>query len=109
MKININKNLVEFTPENAPETAKLEEVWRLIIDCAGISKKLVPVGEFTPGKDKNVASFLIEGLTTNVPAYTEIRVPKDCTVYCDTCNNLIDLSKGDPIPLCCGKIMEIVD
>ncbi len=109
MKININKNVVEFTPENSSETAKLEEVWRLIIDCAGISKKLSPVGEFTPGKNKNVASFLIEGFEKNTPPVADIRVPDDCKVYCDTCNNLIDLKKGDPIPVCCGKIMEIVD
>jgi hypothetical protein len=36
-------------------------------------------------------------------------VKEDCTVYCKTCNKTIELKKGDPIPLCCGKAMEIID
>ncbi len=109
MKINIDKNVVSFTPENATETAKLDEVWKMVISCAGISNKLVPIGEFIPAKDKNAASFLIEGYNAKAAAPAEIRVTEDCKVYCDTCNNLIDLKKGQPIPVCCGKIMEIVD
>ena len=38
MKINIDKNLVEFTPENADEKAKLEALWRLMVDCVGFNK-----------------------------------------------------------------------
>ena len=29
MQINIEKNLVEFTPENADESAKLQTLWRV--------------------------------------------------------------------------------
>lgn len=109
MKLDINNNIVEFTPENPSEKSKLEELWKLLIDCAGISKKLAPIGEFTPEKNKNTASFFVEGLKTNTSTYIEVHVQNDCKVYCDTCNNLIDIKKGDPIPVCCGKIMEIVE
>ena len=109
MKINIDKNLVEFKPENADEKAKLEELWRLVIDCAGISKKLVPVGEYVPAKNDKGASFFIEGLDNHTHTYSEIHAEKDCKCYCDICNKLMDLKKGDAIPLCCGKVMEIID
>jgi endogenous inhibitor of DNA gyrase (YacG/DUF329 family) len=36
-------------------------------------------------------------------------VQEDCTVYCSTCNKTVELKKGEPIPLCCGKPMEIID
>jgi hypothetical protein len=59
MKIRVDKALVEFTPENDEETASLQEVWDLIIDCVKSNKKLVPVGEYVPIK-KNQARFAIE-------------------------------------------------
>jgi hypothetical protein len=60
MQINIEKNLVEFTPENADETKQIEDLWKLMIDCVRFSKKLVPVGEYIPQKNK-FARFAIEG------------------------------------------------
>ncbi len=59
MKINIEKSLVEFEPESDTETAMVEALWRLIVDCAKFNKKLVPVGEYIPQK-KNLARFVIE-------------------------------------------------
>ena len=59
MKINIEKSLVEFCPENAEETAKLEVLWRLLVDCVRSNKKLVPVGEYVSVKNK-AATFAIE-------------------------------------------------
>lgn len=59
MKINIEKSLVEFEPESDRETAMVEALWRLIVDCAKFNKKLVPVGEYIPQK-KNLARFVIE-------------------------------------------------
>ncbi len=47
IRINIDKNLVEFTPENSEETAKLQQLWRLMVDCARFNKKMVPIGENT--------------------------------------------------------------
>jgi len=109
MQINIDKNLVEFTPENADETAKLETLWRLMVDCARFNKKMVPVGEYIPIKN-NMARFAIEGIKgTETQDYPEIRVDKDCRCYCQTCNKYVVLKKGDRIPPCCGKLMEIMD
>ena len=59
MRINIEKTLVEFEPENDEETAMIEALWRLIVDCAKFNKKLVPVGEYIPQK-RNLARFAIE-------------------------------------------------
>ena len=59
MKIAIEKNLVEFTPENDTETKSLDALWKVVVDCVKFNKKLVPVGEFVPGKT-NVARFAIE-------------------------------------------------
>ena len=59
MKIIIEKNLVEFEPETDSETAMIEDLWKLIVDCARFNKKLVPVGEYIPQK-RNLARFAIE-------------------------------------------------
>lgn len=60
MKITIEKNLVEFVPENDTETAQLQKLWNTIVDCVKFNKKLTPVGEFIPQKS-NLARFAIEG------------------------------------------------
>jgi hypothetical protein len=59
MKIRIEKQLVEFSPADKEETAMLEALWRLMVDCVRFNKKLVPVGEYIPLKN-NVARFVIE-------------------------------------------------
>jgi hypothetical protein len=59
MKIRIDKDLVEFVPENDDETSEVEQLWKLIVDCVRFNKKLVPVGEYIPEKN-NVARFVIE-------------------------------------------------
>ena len=60
MKIAIDKDLVEFEPENDEETAMMETLWRLMVDCVKFNKKLVPVGEYIPQK-RNLARFVVEG------------------------------------------------
>jgi hypothetical protein len=60
MKISMDKNLVEFVPENDDETTMLEALWQLMVDCVRFNKKLVPVGEYIPQK-KNIARFVVEG------------------------------------------------
>ena len=60
MRIRIEKELVEFSPDNEEETVMLEALWRLTVDCVRFNKKLVPVGEYIPLKN-NVARFVIEG------------------------------------------------
>jgi hypothetical protein len=109
MKINLDKNLVEFTPENADEKAKLEALWKVVVDCVRFNKKLVPVGEYVPAKNE-FARFMIEGGEVGrTDDYAEVYVDKDCRAYCQTCNKYVELKKGDRVPPCCGKIMEILD
>jgi len=59
MKIKIEKDLVEFAPESENETAMMEILWRLMVDCVRFNKKLVPVGEYIPQKN-NLARFVVE-------------------------------------------------
>jgi Zn finger protein HypA/HybF involved in hydrogenase expression len=112
MKINVEKNLVEFEPENSDETVKLEALWRLLVDCVRFNKKLVPMGEFIP-KKKNLARFAIEGgekgSSGTKDAFPEAYADRDCRAYCQTCNKYVELKKGDRIPPCCGKLMEVLD
>lgn len=112
MKINIDKNLVEFTPETADEKAKLEALWKTVVDCVRFNKKLVPVGQYVPAKD-TFARFAIEGIETGSSAsqetYAEVYADADCRCYCQTCNKYVELKKGDRIPPCCGKLMEVLD
>jgi endogenous inhibitor of DNA gyrase (YacG/DUF329 family) len=42
-------------------------------------------------------------------SYTPVIAQEDCTVYCSTCNKTIEIKKGQEIPLCCGRVMEIID
>ncbi|SLM28639.1 conserved hypothetical protein [Desulfamplus magnetovallimortis] len=111
MKINIDKNLVEFTPETADEKVKLEALWKTIVDCTRFNKKLVPVGQYVPSQDE-LARFAIEGedaLNPSKDAFPEAYANEDCRCYCQTCNKYVELKKGDRIPPCCGKLMEVLD
>ncbi|MBW1825273.1 MAG: hypothetical protein JRI87_12115 [Deltaproteobacteria bacterium] len=106
MEIRIDKNLVEFTPDSESETKQLEELWRVIIDCARFSRKLVPIGEYIPTQ-RNMARFAIEGeLSEEIP---EKHAEKEGRYVCLTCNKYVILKQGDQIPLCCGKLMEFYD
>ncbi|MBT3319498.1 MAG: hypothetical protein HN948_03695 [Clostridia bacterium] len=109
MKISIEKNVVNLVPESTHEKAELEALWRLMIDCNDQSRKMVPIGEFVPAKNNSGASFHIEGLPQTKQEYTAIAVDEDSRCYCATCNNFVDVKKGSPIPLCCGKLMEVID
>ena len=59
MKINIEKDFVEFVPEQDEEAKNLEELWRVVVDCVKFNKKLVPIGQYVP-QANNVARFAIE-------------------------------------------------
>ncbi len=109
MKITIEKNLVNFCPENDNETSDVERLWRMLVDCTGSSLKLAPVGEYIPAKE-NSASFYIEGLKGDSSAPTEgVVLDHDARVCCFICNKFIDLKAGDRSPLCCGQPMEVMD
>ena len=108
MRIDLHKDYVEFTPENMHETSNLEGLWRLMVDCVRFNKKMVPMGEYLPQKN-NVARFSIEGLTGKEEQYAAVYVDAECRCYCQTCNKYVNLKKGDRVPPCCGKLMEIMD
>lgn len=59
MKIAIDNKIVEITPESATEIEQLDALWKIIIDCVGSNKRLVPIGEYIPGKS-DLARFSIE-------------------------------------------------
>jgi hypothetical protein len=33
----------------------------------------------------------------------------DCEGYCKACKKLVSIKTGNPIPSCCGKLMEVID
>ena len=109
MKIRINKDIVEFTPEHAAEAAELEALWVKMGNCVGATKSLQPMGVSIPSENKT-AMFHIEGLNQHekdeIPV---IRAPYDTDVYCVTCNKTQHVKAGEPIPFCCGRLMEILD
>ena len=109
MKSRINTDVVEFTPEHAAEAAELEALWVKMGNCVGETKSLQPIGVYIPSENKT-ATFHIEGLSeqekANIPV---IRAPYDTDVYCVTCNRTEHVKAGEPIPFCCGRLMEILD
>ena len=59
----------------------------------------------------NLKHFLtIEGLSKEeTGAVPSVRAPYDTDVYCQTCNKTVHVKKGEVIPFCCGRLMEILD
>lgn len=108
MKILVDRNVVEFHPESPQETADMETLWRVVVDCIQDSKSMQPIGEFIPSKS-NIARFVIEGVSGGKTDYSDNTVDAECTVYCVTCNKYAHLKAGDSVPNCCGKPMENVD
>ena len=109
MKIRINKDLVEFIPENPGETTELEALWIKMGNCIGGTKQLEPIGVYQPS-EKNVAVFHIEGLSKEeTDAVPEVRAPYDSDVYCVTCNKTVHVKAGEVVPFCCGRLMELLD
>jgi len=110
MKVKLHKAIVEFIPENEIEAAELESLWVRMGNCVGDNKTLSPIGVYEPVGGEKVARFHIGGLTEaeqNAPVV--MIAPYDTDVYCVTCNKTQHVKKGEPIPICCGKPMEILD
>jgi hypothetical protein len=109
MKIRIDKDLVEFTPEHPAEVAELEALWVKLGNCLGGNKQLEPIGTYVPSQQRS-ATFHIAGLSEQekkeVP---EVRAPYDTDVYCVTCNKTVHVKAGEVLPSCCGRLMEILD
>jgi len=59
MKIDIEGTLLKMTPENSREKEDLAKLWNMVVSCIKDNKKLVPVGQYTPGL-KETAMFNIE-------------------------------------------------
>jgi len=59
MKIEYEGSLLRLKPENDREKQDLNKLWGIVVDCARMNKKLVPVGEYVIGKTE-VATFNIE-------------------------------------------------
>ncbi len=106
MKISVDRNVVEITPESAQEKASLDTLWKIIIDCYGNNKKLVPMGHYVPGIN-DFARFNIEGVEGGTTVYSADKTaPKDDTYYCSICNKYMKVNAGGAVPLCCGRDME---
>ena len=109
MKIRLDKDIVEFVPDNAAEAVELEALWIKMGNCVGGTKRLEPMGVYVRSEDKS-AKFHIEGLSAEeVKAIPVVTAPYDTDVYCIACNRTEHVKKGEPIPFCCGKLMEILD
>lgn len=108
MKITVDRNVVEFVPENQQETASMEILWRVIVDCMRDNKSLSPIGEYIPAKE-NLARFVIEGVRGGKTEFTENIASEDCTYICEICNKYMNVKKGAAVPACCGRDMETVD
>ncbi len=104
MKINIDKKVINFTPENERETIELERLWRILVGCVTETKKISPIGEYIPSK-KNTASFYIEGDVE----YDAGKAYESGVYYCAICNKSLTFEVGDEIPMCCGRFMELID
>ena len=109
MKIRIDKDIVDFTPENAAEKTELEALWIKLGNCVGQTKQLQPIGVYIPSENRS-AQFHIEGLSEEekkeIPS---VRAPYDTDVYCVTCNKTVSVKAGEVLPFCCGRLMEILD
>jgi len=108
MKIRIDRNVVELLPESPQETASMEVLWRVVVDCLRENKKLVPIGEYIPAKE-NLARFVIEGVAGGRTELSEAMAPADATYLCAVCNKYKAVKARQAIPYCCGRIMEAVD
>ena len=109
MKIRIDKDIVEIIPEHASEAAELEALWIKMGNCTGGTKRLEPMGTYMKSEDKS-AKFHIEGLTAEeIKAQPTVLAPYDTDVYCYVCNRTEHIKAGQPIPVCCGRLMEILD
>ena len=109
MKIRLDRDIAEFIPENPAEATELEALWIKMGNCVGETKRLEPMGVYVKSEQKS-AKFHIEGLTEEeAKAIPQVLAPYDTDVYCIICNRMEHVKAGEPIPFCCGRLMEILD
>ena len=109
MKIRLDRDIAEFIPENPAEATELEALWIKMGNCVGETKRQEPMGVYVKSEQKS-AKFHIEGLTEEeAKAIPQVLAPYDTDVYCIICNRTEHVKAGEPIPFCCGRLMEILD
>ena len=109
MKIRLDKDIAEFIPENTAEAVELEALWIKMGNCVGNTKHLEPMGVYIRTENKS-AKFHIEGLSAEeTKSIPQVLAPYDTDVYCYICNRTEHVKAGQPIPFCCGRLMEILD
>ena len=110
MKIRINKDIVEFIPEHAAETAELEALWVKMGNCVGKTKELQPMGRVRAQREeRGPCSTSRVSAMPSADEIPQIRAPYDTDVYCVVCNKTQHVKAGEVIPFCCGRLMEILD
>ena len=106
MKIRIDGETVEFEPETQSEAMELE----LLVKQMGSGLKeeihLQADGIYARRID-SCARFRLEGLSPEGLKSGPL-MPFEADVYCDICGRKKHLKAGEPIPMCCGKRMEIL-
>ncbi len=105
MKIEIDKQIVRFIPENQEEEESLNKLWQYIVSCEGESFKLVPLGIYAPGSSE-AAQFQVEGIKIEAAAP---QTQEKIRYVCMECNRMEEYSPGEEPPVCCGQPMHRID
>ncbi len=106
MRIEIDKQIVKFIPENEREEEELNKLWQYVVSCEGESFRLVPIGMYVPGSSKE-AMFQVEGIKLDSKAAAA--PPKKKIRYvCMECNRMEEYPPGEA-PVCCGQPMHPMD
>lgn len=107
MKIRIDGETVAFEPETQAEAMELE----LLVKTMGSGLKdgihLTADGFYSRRIDSS-ALFRLEGLAGNEVKKGPL-MPFEGDVYCYTCGKKKHLKAGEPIPMCCGKVMDVLN
>ncbi|WP_022854035.1 hypothetical protein [Thermodesulfatator atlanticus] len=105
MRIEIDKQIVKFIPENEQEEQELNKLWQYIVSCEGESLKLTPIGVYMPGSSKE-AMFQVEGI--KIPKGQASTPQEKIRYVCMECNRMEEFPRGEA-PVCCGKPMHPMD
>ncbi|HHI97291.1 MAG TPA: hypothetical protein ENJ96_05500 [Thermodesulfatator atlanticus] len=104
MRIEIDKQIIKFVPENQKEEEELNKLWQYVVSCEGESFKLVPIGVYVPGSTPE-AMFQVEGIKISTPQPT---ATKKIRYVCMECNRMEEYPAGEA-PICCGQPMHPMD
>lgn len=106
MQLQINRDVVEWVPENEAEHAALEAFWLLLIPSGDRARSLVPQGSF-PEQPGAAARFRIDGLSlAEKNGLTVSRASRELDYCCPVCGKVRRLRAGEIVPRCCGREME---